>query len=157
MKSRKTTQKFFAFEQEWILKRSCHATHHSQPVPELRISHKFSPVLPNISQPIQVIINNTRNFNPLISKFLIKVNSILPFTERCSKCLVLTGVLQGASWAQKGYLQWSITGLSVSPRRIETLHIYTIYMHTIYSGAPVQVCVTRVMQAWNVGAYKKGI
>lgn len=101
--------------------RSCHATHHSQPVTELRISHKFSLVLSDISQPIQVIINNIRNFNPLISKFFIAVNSILPLTERGCKCLVLTGVLQGASWAQKGCLQWSITGLC---KVLEGLRLY---------------------------------
>lgn len=123
MKSRKTTQKFFDCLWTWVnfVERSCHATHHSQPVTELRISHKFSPVLSDISKPI----NNIRNFNPLISKFFIKVNSILPFTERCCKCLVLTGVLQGAYRAQKGYLQQRITGLLISPRKNETLHIYS--------------------------------
>lgn len=39
-----------------FVERSCHATHHSQPVTELRISHEFRPVLSGISQPIQVII-----------------------------------------------------------------------------------------------------
>lgn len=38
-----------------FIERSCRATHHSQPVTELRISHEFSPVLSDISQPIQVI------------------------------------------------------------------------------------------------------
>lgn len=53
------------------------------------------------------LINNNSlhfisDFNPPISKCFIKVSSILPFTERCCRCLVLTGVLRGAPWASAG-------------------------------------------------------